>query len=181
MLQVARATHTAQPDAVKERVSALYEKHRNGIYGFLVAQGLPLTCAQEVAQDVFVKLFVTLRDGVEVTSEQGWLYGVAAKSAVDYWRREGRSIWVELDGGDFNTEPLSSSEPNPEEAATQTQRIRHVASELLKLPKEQRLCIHLRSQGMRYREIGEILGVSVSTVSEWLSIAVQRLRGVAHD
>jgi DNA-binding NarL/FixJ family response regulator len=46
-----------------------------------------------------------------------------------------------------------------------------------KLPKEQRLCIQLRRQGLRYREIADLLGVSTSTAAEWLSSAVDRLRG----
>ena len=49
------------------------------------------------------------------------------------------------------------------------------------LPAEQRLCVELRSKGLRYREIAAILGVAISTVSEWLGQAVKRLRASAYD
>lgn len=164
-----------------ERVAALYETHRDEICRFLMGQGLEPAKAQELTQDVFVKLFVALTKGNEIESEQAWLYSVAAKLAVDYWRREGRPMWVELDATPAMVESLRSKEPTPEAAAVRNQRLRRVAAMLARLPKEQRLGIHLRMQGLRYRAIAKILGVSVTTTSELLSTAVERLRSTANE
>ena len=75
---------------LQERVIALYETHRDGIYRFLVSHGLGPAVAQETTQDVFVDLCVALQKGIHVNSEKGWLYAVAGRTAVDYWRRERR-------------------------------------------------------------------------------------------
>jgi hypothetical protein len=56
-------------DRVNQRVTALYDIHRDGLYRFLVAQGIP-PARPEVTQDVFVKLFIALRDGTEIGSDQ---------------------------------------------------------------------------------------------------------------
>ena len=170
----------SRTERLHERVTALYQAHRAGIYRFLVAQGLSPSTAQEVTQDVFVKLFVALRNGVEILSEQGWLYGVAAKSAVDHWRREGAPVWIELDVTSTH-EKFTSQDPSPEAMAARTEVLQRVADALVRLPKEQRICVQLRSEGLRYREIAGILGVAVSTASEWLSAAVDHLRRAAHD
>jgi RNA polymerase sigma-70 factor (ECF subfamily) len=167
-------------EGLNERVTALYETHRESIYRFLVAQGIPPPIAQEITQDVFVKLFIALRDGATIVSEQGWLYGVAAKSAVDHWRRERMPVWVELDMNSAS-EIFRSQDPTPEVAAARSEWLRRVAEALVKLPREQRMCVQLRSEGFRYREIARILGVAVSTASEWLSTAVERLRRATHD
>jgi RNA polymerase sigma-70 factor, ECF subfamily len=167
--------------ALHQRVTSLYKSHRDGIYRFLIAQGVPPAEAQEVAQDVFVKLFVMLREGNPILSEQGWLYGVAAKAAVDRWRREGRPIWIELTTGSGIAETLQSADLSPEALAARAEQLRRVAAAMAALPKEQRLCIQLRSQGLRYREIAKILGVGISTAAEWVSTAVKRVRGVVHD
>jgi RNA polymerase sigma-70 factor (ECF subfamily) len=164
-----------------ERVAALYESHRDRIYGFLVGQGLVAAKAQELVQDVFLKLFVALTKGSDIESEQAWLYNVASKLAVDHWRREGRPMWVELDAVPAMTENLRSKELTPEAAAVRDQTLKRVASTLACLPKEQRLGVHLRMQGLRYREIAKILGVSVPTVSGLLSTAVERLRSTANE
>lgn len=171
---------SARP-TTEERVAALYESHRDRIYRFLVGQGLEPARAQELAQDVFVRLFVALTKGSEIESEQAWLYGVASKLAVDYWRREGRSMWVELDATPAMTDSLRAKELTPEAAAVRNQRLRRVADTLSRLPKEQRLGIHLRLQGLRYHAIAKILGVSVSTAASLLSTAVERLRSTANE
>jgi RNA polymerase sigma-70 factor, ECF subfamily len=164
-----------------ERVAALYVAHRGKIYGFLVGQGLNPAQAQELAQEVFVRLFVALTKGSEIESEQAWIYTVASKLAVDYWRREGRSMWVELDSVPAMAENLRSKEVTPEAAAMREEKLRRVAATMARLPKEQRLGIHLRMQGLRYRDIAEVLGVSIPTVSGLLSTAVERLRSTANE
>jgi RNA polymerase sigma factor (sigma-70 family) len=164
-----------------ERVAALYQAHREEVYRFVVGQGLDPATAQDVAQEVFVRLFAALNKGTRLVSEQAWLYSVAAKLVVDYWRREGRSMWVELDSLAAPDESVQSKEPTPEVHALRKERLQRVAAAMARLPKEQRLGIHLRMQGLRYRAIAKILGVSVSTAAEWLSIAVERLRGVANE
>jgi RNA polymerase sigma factor (sigma-70 family) len=164
-----------------ERITALYETHRDELYRFLVGQGIEPATAQELAQDVFVKLVVAIRKNTEIESEQAWLFGVASKLAVDYWRREGRPMWVELESFPDLVHTLQSGELNPEAYAVREQRLQRVAKMLARLPKEQRLGVHLRMKGLRYHAIAKILGVSKSTAAELVSIAVERLRSTANE
>lgn len=166
---------------LRDRVVALYESHRDGIYRFLVGHGLTPAVAQEATQEVFVDLFVALKKGTRVNSEQGWLYAVAGRAAVDYWRRGRRPIHVELDANSGMAANLPSTEPSPEARAGNLEQLQLLAAKLLELPKEHRLCIQLRMQGLRYREIAKILGVSTSTAAEWVVSAVEYLRGDPHD
>jgi len=172
---------SGEHSGVQERVVALYEAHRDGIYRFLVGQGLNPMAAQDITQDVFVDLFVALEKGSEVNSERGWLYTVAARAVADHWRREYHSTPVEADYDPLVAANVPSLELSPETQAVNKQQIERMAADLRRLPKEHRLCIHLRTQGLRYREIAKILGVSTSTAAEWLSSAVNRLRGGTND
>ena len=163
--------------SLEDRVVGLYETHREGIYRFLVGHGLSPGEAQEVTYDVFLDLFQALQKGVSVSSDQAWLYTVAGRAAADYWRRNPLAGHIELDlktGGAAN---LRSADASPEVQAENMDRLRRVAIGMARLPKEQRMCIQLRMQGLRYREIAGILGVSTSTAAEWLTTAVYRLRG----
>ena len=177
-LRVESATAT---DRLNAHITSLYETHRDGLYRFLVRYNLPSAVAQEVTQDVFLKLLLALRDGHAIGSEQSWLYGVAAKAAVDYWRREGRRAFREFDCAGGAAETFRSQDPTPELQSARREQIRRVAQTMAALPAEQRLCVELRSKGLRYREIAAILGVAISTVSEWLGQAVKRLRASAYD
>jgi RNA polymerase sigma-70 factor (ECF subfamily) len=177
---MAESAWGAKP-SLTERVGQLFVAHREEIYRFLTGQGLPAATAQDLTQEVFLKLLVTLRDGHTVTFEQAWLYRVAANQAVDYWRRERRSMVVELDAENTLPEGIESTDSRPDERAAEKQRMGRLAAEIARLPKEQRMCVFLRSQGMRYREMARILGVGVSTTAEWLMTAVARLRSVVHE
>ncbi len=167
--------------ALSDRVTTLYETHRDGIYRFLVGHGLTCGEAQEVAQDVFVDLFNALQKGVSIESEQGWLYTVAGRAAVDYWRRGHQAVQVELKQESGVGAGLKSAEASPEAQAENQERLRRLAAGLARLPKEQRMCIQLRMQGLRYREIAKILEVSTSTAADWLVAAIGRLREDSHD
>jgi RNA polymerase sigma-70 factor (ECF subfamily) len=163
-----------------QRVAELYETHRNGIYRFLVGQGLNPAVAQEVTQDVFVDLFLALQKGTSLQSEQRWLYVVAGRAAVDYWRHERGAVWVELDLQSA-ANAFCSREPTPEIQAAKKEQWVCIAGTLSRLPKEQRLAVQLRIKGLRYREIAAILNVSKSTAADWVSTAVERLRGDLND
>ncbi|MBV9302477.1 MAG: RNA polymerase sigma factor [Acidobacteriaceae bacterium] len=161
---------------LKERVSALYETHRDRIYCFLVRKGLNATIAQEVTQDVFVDLLLTLKNGKRIDSEQRWLYAVAERTALDHWRRERYRMRVDFDSDLSTAADIPSSEPTPEAQAEHKQRLTRMAAGLQNLSNKQRLCIRLRAQGLRYREIAGVLRISTSTVAEWITSAIGRLQ-----
>jgi RNA polymerase sigma-70 factor (ECF subfamily) len=90
-------------------------------------------------------------------------------------------MWVELDSFPAMADGLQSKELTPDVAAARKERLQRIAIAMARLPKEQRLGVHLRMQGLRYRAIAKVLGVSVSTTAEWLSLAVERLRSAANE
>jgi RNA polymerase sigma-70 factor (ECF subfamily) len=162
------------------RVSALYAAHRDGIYRFLVAQALSPAAAQDVTQDVFLDLFVALQKGTQMNSERAWLYAVAARAAVDHWRRERPTMWAELDCNPGPGAEPQSPDQSPETQAEHKQRLDRIAAGLSKLSRERRLCLQLRMQGLRYREIAKILRVSTSTAADWLTSAIDSVREEAN-
>jgi RNA polymerase sigma-70 factor (ECF subfamily) len=49
------------------------------------------------------------------------------------------------------------------------------------LSPQQRQCLHLRAEGLRYREIADATGVTISTVAEFLRRAVARLKRAVYE
>ncbi len=162
--------------SLEDRVTVLYETHREEIYRFLVGHGMSPGEAQDATQDVFVDLYTALKKGTAVESPRAWLYTVAGRSAADYWRRVKGGFRVQLELEESPAALMPADEPTPEEQARRNQRLRRIAAGLGQLPKEQRMCIQLRMQGLRYREIGAILGAPTSTVADWLAAAITALR-----
>jgi RNA polymerase sigma-70 factor, ECF subfamily len=66
-------------------------------------------------------------------------------------------------------------DPDPEESVLFGERYTRLQSVLKALPIEDRLCLRLRNEGFRYREIAKIVGVSLGSVSALLSRSFARL------
>jgi RNA polymerase sigma-70 factor, ECF subfamily len=56
--------------------------------------------------------------------------------------------------------------------------MRRLTAALESLSPQQRNCLYLRSEGLRYREIAEVMGIGSSTVGEFLTRAIRRLSEV---
>ena len=167
--------------AIQKRVAALYEANRDAVYRFLLIRGLESATAQELTQDTFVQFFIALSNGTMIEAERAWVYSVAAKSAVNHWRREGRFNHVALEASPELLGSLQSNQPTPEDVLIENQRIRRVDAQLARMSDMQKAAIHLRLQGLRYRAIAQVLQISPSTVSELLSGAITRLRSIANE
>ena len=65
---------------------------------------------------------------------------------------------------------------NPEEGLLERERVQRLHKGIQQLSEQQRRCLFLRMEGLRYPEIGSALGISASAVSEFLRRALLRLR-----
>jgi RNA polymerase sigma-70 factor (ECF subfamily) len=64
---------------------------------------------------------------------------------------------------------------NPEERLISNQRQGRLLAVVSALPEQDRLCFRLRAEGLRYREIAEVLGISLGSVSVSLTRSLARL------
>jgi RNA polymerase sigma-70 factor (ECF subfamily) len=100
---------------------------------------------------------------------------VAYHFAVRFHQRE--PVFDELPGASEGNSPVDTA-PDPEHALMDGQRRSALVEAIRGLSPQQRHCLHLRVQGLRYREIAEAIGISTSAVGEFLRRAVARLQGV---
>jgi RNA polymerase sigma-70 factor (ECF subfamily) len=159
---------------VHERVERIYEAEREHIYSYLLCLGVPAERAQELAQDLFLKLYVRMSKGESIENPRAWLYRVAHNSALRFHRRE-----PPFDPLDDAAEP-SETLPDPEHALIAEQRRYALRKAILELSPRQRNCLELRARGLRHREIAEAIGISTSAASEFLRRAVVRLKEVVN-
>jgi RNA polymerase sigma-70 factor (ECF subfamily) len=72
-------------------------------------------------------------------------------------------------------ESRSAMESDPESLLIQNERLNRLKMAVLNLTPLQRECLHLRAEGLRYREIAELLAISVSTVADAVRRATVKL------
>jgi RNA polymerase sigma-70 factor (ECF subfamily) len=160
----------------QEYVSRSYEEYRNGIYRYLVALGIEPSVAQDVTQELFLKLFVAVCKGTQIQNVRAWVFTVASHLALSHVRAENHRS--SISGDDVARWLESQAQPgvDPEKALLDRERARMLQEAILGLSPQQKICLHLRAEGLRYREIARILGVSVPTVAEFLRRAISKLR-----
>src|SRR5215471_14212264 len=63
--------------ALQEQVSRLFEESRDDVYRYLLTLGLHPPRAQEAVQEIFLRLYGTMRKGEEIQNPRAWVFRVA--------------------------------------------------------------------------------------------------------
>jgi RNA polymerase sigma-70 factor (ECF subfamily) len=159
-----------QKRAVDEQVLQAYEECRDDVYYYGLTLGLGPAQAQDVAQEVFLKLYVQLREGEEIRSLRAWVFRVAHNEALKL-RRQGANPCR-----DFSRDGARRPDHQCGKRMVQDETRRRVQEAIADLSPQQQQVLQLRAAGLRYREIAETIGIGTSTVNEFMRRAVARLR-----
>jgi RNA polymerase sigma-70 factor (ECF subfamily) len=152
-----------------EEVVGLFGSLRRPLLRYLLTFGINVADGEEIVQESFLALFKHLSAGKSCENLTGWLFRVCHNLALK--QRERSQPLRNVDRDNFL---IVDSSLNPEEQYAQTQRQRKLQSVLRALPEQDRCCISLRAEGLRYREIAEILGMSLGAVSISLTRSLSR-------
>jgi RNA polymerase sigma-70 factor, ECF subfamily len=168
-LPVVDSTATgSRPSRLEEQVIAMFEQLRNPLLRYLLSFRITLPDAEEIVQEVFLSLFQHLRRGKSGANLHGWVFRVAHNLALKN-RMKAQRISPE------EPEPRIDSAPGPEEQAAEAQRQGRLLAVVRALPEIDQCCLVLRAEGLRYRDIAEVLGISLGTVANSLEKSLSRL------
>ncbi len=126
--------------------------------------------AEDITQETFLRYFEQLRRGHVVYNAKAWLFRAAHNIALNHIRDHGKLFQLE----DPRIPSCQFQGPTPEFSYERGNRRLEAALRQLS-PQEQR-CIELRAEGLLYREIADLLGVRVSSVSNYMDRAIGKLR-----
>src|ERR1700739_2287817 len=151
--------------------TTLYRELRKPLMRDLVCLGLSRDEAQDVFQDAFLSLHRHLSAGGSKENIRSWLFRVAHNGARNrqnrYDRRFGAPIDPETD--------LVVDDARPEQAVLDKEKFGQLGKAIRLLTECERECLLLRAGGLRYREIGEVLGIATSTVGGTVDRAIKKL------
>jgi RNA polymerase sigma-70 factor, ECF subfamily len=157
-------------------VTSLYRELRAPLLRYLVCLGLSSDEAQDVVQDTFLRLHRHLTGGGAKDNIRAWVFRVAHNQARNrqgsYHRRFAASL-------DDETESVLD-ETTPEHVVLEAEKFRRLAGAMESLTEAEQECLLLRAAGLRYREIGEALGMATSTVGDTVERAIRKLAETFH-
>jgi RNA polymerase sigma-70 factor (ECF subfamily) len=160
-----------RPSRFEDEVVRLYDQFRSPLLRYVFSLGVLPADGEEIVQEVFLCLFRHLREGKSRANLRGWRFRVGHNQALKNRQRRTRAPEAIPDGFEQHRDPS----PDPEQQASVNQRQARLISVLRALPEQDQCCLSLRAEGFRYREIAEILGISLGSVANSLERSLARL------
>ncbi len=152
-----------------------YDEEHVAIARYLSCLGVDAETGREIVQESFLKLHEHLLAGGNHSNLRAWLYRVAhnlARNAQTAFRsRKTDSLPDAATMGE-----LRARTPSAEEELLAAEQSKRVRAGVEQLSAAQRECLVLRAQGLKYREIAEVLNLSVSTVGENVLRGLEKLK-----
>jgi len=167
---------------LQAEVTALFDQLRSPLLRYLWDFRISSGTAEELVQEAFLKLFEELRQGHSVQMPRPWLFRVVHRLALKEIRRlRIREAPELLPDEEPDYLEIADSRPSPAEQLLLEEREQRLSCALESLPVRERQCLSLRMEGLRYREIADVLDLSVTTVSDVLRHAVTALREACYE
>ena len=160
---------------LEEKVGQLFELLRDPIYLYLVTVLGNQAEAEDVSQEVFLELYRALHRGRVINNVRFWLFRVAHNLAFKRREKKQRDQHMDHRPWDELREMLPDPGLNPEQRVLQMERFERLHAAMAWLSPQEVQCLHLRAEGFRYREIGEILHINEKTAAEFLRRGIRKL------
>jgi RNA polymerase sigma-70 factor (ECF subfamily) len=161
----------------------LIEKYRKAIINFMYRMVHNQAVAEELAQEVFLRVYrsrETYRAEAKFTT---WLYRIATNLGVNHARdtkheRSAPTVYLDQPDPETGTTPdVADMHATAEEELVRDERMRAIRKHVMALPERQRTAVLMHKyQGLDYKEIGAVLHLSESATKSLLFRAYQTLR-----
>ena len=161
----------------------LVQKYRRPMVGFMYRMTHNATVAEDLAQEVFLRVYRS-RENYEPSAKfTTWLYRIASNLAVNYardTRHERAENAVSIDEPDQETGltvDVPDASLSAEESILRRERMAAIRQRVQALPERQRIAVIMHKyQEMDYRQIAEVLKLSESATKSLLFRAYETLR-----
>ncbi len=161
---------------LEAEVVALFDQMRGRILRYALSFGLSVQDAEEILQEAFLALYQHRAAGKAADAVCAWLFRVTHNLALKRRHAIARADENPVTR-DMERAMVQAADPgpNPEDQFAFHQRRHRLQSVVAALPETDRECLYLRAEGLRYREIAEVLGISIGSVANSLARSLGRL------
>ena len=156
-------------------VLELYDREQDSLRRYAVWIGVDFETAEEVVQETFLKLHQHLLAGGDRSHLRAWLFRVAHNLVRNSQSSSHRARTTTLADFDMLAQ-MPAGQASAEDELLDREQQKRLRNAMNVLSPAQKSCLVLRAEGLKYREIADTLGLSVSTVAENVQRGLERLK-----
>ncbi|MEI9979370.1 MAG: RNA polymerase sigma factor [Edaphobacter sp.] len=166
----------------------LIQKYRKPIIHFMYRMVHNQAVAEELAQEVFLRVYRSRETYRAEARFSTWLYRIATNLGVNYARdnrheRMASTVYLDETDAETGTTPdVADTTPDVEAKMLRQERLNAIREHVMSLPERQRMAVLMHKyEGMDYKQIGDVLKLSESATKSLLFRAYQTLREKLKD
>ena len=166
-------------DSLQTLFNSTYESESDAIFRFCLVRVSDREQALDLVQETFTRLWVTLSSGKEMSNSRAFLFTVAHRLIIDWYRKK-KSISLDS----LANEETGESFDQPDEASLSVNlelgaEGRFLLEKIDELNPSYKQAVYLRFvEGMSPPEIGDILGISANAASVRINRGIRELRKI---
>jgi RNA polymerase sigma-70 factor (ECF subfamily) len=161
---------------------ALYQRHKGPVFRYLRRQIRDGAVAEELFQDVWIRLINARHDYVVKARFTTWLYTIAHNRVLDHVRTRGRAELTSIDDALETVVAFAAPDPPPERTLERKELAGRLLAAIDSLPAAQREAFLLQQEGgLSVEEIAQATGVERETAKSRLRYALAKLRDALKD
>lgn len=169
--QIARNDDTV---AYKELFVSFY----NPLLRFAITLVKSREQAEEVVSDVFINIWEKRKRINSITNLKVYLFIAVKNTALNYLSRQNRNLTDNVDEAGIE---FTSIYFDPEQLMVTAEMIARIKDAIEQLPPKCKLIFKLiKEEELKYRDVAEILGISVKTVESQIAIALKKIGSAIH-
>ncbi|MEW5974321.1 MAG: RNA polymerase sigma factor [Acidobacteriota bacterium] len=161
---------------LKEKVSEIFDLLQEPVYRYLLVAVGDVQEAEDLTQEVFLRLFQCLDKGQVVFNIRAWVFRVAHNLAITRHKRA--VLLTSLDVEGLGKQPAPE---DPERTLLEQEQYTRLEKALASLSPEEAQCLALRAEGLTYREIAEVVGMRLPNVFKFLGRVMSKLMSETYD
>jgi len=162
---------------LQRQVIQLYDELQGYLRRYTGFLGLKPQEAEDVIQETFLDLFCRLTNGMRDDNLRSWVFRAAHNMAMNLHKSASKVYSGGSEEMSRMFEERIDPALNPEERMIKKELLMRLAAAVSCLTEQQQQCLHLRSEGLRYREISAMLGITTQRVADIIQSALVRLAG----
>lgn len=161
----------------RQAFSSLFVSYQKNIFRLALGFFHDRDDAQEIVQETFLRIHEKIGKFDEKSLFRNWIYRIAMNLCIDYYRKyKQRTTKINQDY-ELIVDQHSSVTPDPEGGFDALRFREHLRKSIYRLPKRQKMIFVLKHFGhYRYREIADILNVSVGCVKSLHHRSINKLK-----